>query len=55
MYLSQDIEATIHCAEWLSMIGGSSTGDQRVRYFVYTCNSEFQLGKLIFDAYILDT
>ncbi|XXG76013.1 hypothetical protein AAC387_Pa08g0457 [Persea americana] len=27
----KDIEATIHCAEWLSMIGGSSTGDQRVR------------------------
>lgn len=29
----QDIEATIHCAEWLSMIGGTTTGDQRVRYF----------------------
>ncbi|CAL5381631.1 unnamed protein product [Camellia sinensis] len=28
---SKDIEATIHCAEWLSMVGGSSTGDQRVR------------------------
>lgn len=28
----QDIEATIHCAEWLSIVGGSSTGDQRVRY-----------------------
>ncbi|XP_060218692.1 BEACH domain-containing protein C2 [Lycium barbarum] len=27
----QDIEATIHCAEWLSMVGGSSTGDLRVR------------------------
>lgn len=27
----KDIEATIHCAEWLSMVGGSSTGDQRVR------------------------
>ncbi|WCJ22828.1 BEACH domain-containing protein C2 [Euphorbia peplus] len=27
----QDIEATIHCAEWLSIVGGSSTGDQRVR------------------------
>ncbi|KAF6160294.1 hypothetical protein GIB67_019063 [Kingdonia uniflora] len=27
----KDIEATIHCAEWLSMIGGSSTGDQRLR------------------------
>ncbi|XP_027159389.1 BEACH domain-containing protein C2 [Coffea eugenioides] len=27
----QDIEATIHCAEWLSMVGGSSTGDQRIR------------------------
>ncbi|XP_058085876.1 BEACH domain-containing protein C2-like [Magnolia sinica] len=27
----KDIEATIHCAEWLSMVGGSSIGDQRVR------------------------
>ncbi|WVZ86675.1 hypothetical protein U9M48_033424 [Paspalum notatum var. saurae] len=27
----QDVEATIHCAEWLSMVGGSSTGDQRIR------------------------
>lgn len=27
----KDIEATIRCAEWLSIIGGSSTGDQRVR------------------------
>ncbi|CAN4125733.1 unnamed protein product [Withania somnifera] len=27
----QDIEATIHCAEWLSMVGGSSTGDLRMR------------------------
>ncbi|EPS70914.1 hypothetical protein M569_03844 [Genlisea aurea] len=27
----KDIEATIHCAEWLSMVGGSSTGDMRVR------------------------
>ncbi|KAM3397586.1 BEACH domain-containing protein C2 [Capsicum galapagoense] len=27
----QDIEATIHCAEWLSMVGGSSTGDLRIR------------------------
>ncbi|XP_052194937.1 BEACH domain-containing protein C2 [Diospyros lotus] len=27
----KDIEATIHCAEWLSMVGGCSTGDQRVR------------------------
>ncbi|XP_061339623.1 BEACH domain-containing protein C2 isoform X2 [Gastrolobium bilobum] len=27
----QDIEATIHCAEWLSIVGGSSTGDQRIR------------------------
>jgi len=27
----QDIEATIHCAEWLSIVGGSSTGEQRVR------------------------
>ncbi|KAL8235755.1 hypothetical protein R6Q59_016836 [Mikania micrantha] len=26
-----DIEATIHCAEWLSMVGGSSTGEQRKR------------------------
>ncbi|TVU28919.1 hypothetical protein EJB05_20457 [Eragrostis curvula] len=26
-----DVEATIHCAEWLSMVGGSSTGDQRIR------------------------
>ncbi|PWA68195.1 BEACH domain-containing protein [Artemisia annua] len=25
----QDIEATLHCAEWLSMVGGSSTGEQR--------------------------
>ncbi|KAL6495424.1 BEACH domain-containing protein C2 [Orobanche gracilis] len=27
----KDIEATIHCAEWLSMVGGSSTGDVRIR------------------------
>ncbi|XP_042504865.1 BEACH domain-containing protein C2-like isoform X3 [Macadamia integrifolia] len=27
----KDIEATIHCAEWLSMVGGSSTGDHRIR------------------------
>ncbi|WVZ74317.1 hypothetical protein U9M48_022515 [Paspalum notatum var. saurae] len=27
----KDVEATIHCAEWLSMVGGSSTGDQRIR------------------------
>ncbi|PWA45076.1 BEACH domain-containing protein [Artemisia annua] len=27
----QDIEATIHCAEWLSMVGGSSTGEPRKR------------------------
>ncbi|XP_068488432.1 BEACH domain-containing protein C2 isoform X2 [Phaseolus vulgaris] len=27
----KDIEATIHCAEWLSIIGGSSTGEQRGR------------------------
>ncbi|XP_048496955.1 BEACH domain-containing protein C2 isoform X2 [Beta vulgaris subsp. vulgaris] len=27
----KDIEATIHCAEWLSMVGGSSSGDQRMR------------------------
>lgn len=27
----KDIEATLHCAEWLSMVGGSSTGDQRIR------------------------
>ncbi|KAG0485899.1 hypothetical protein HPP92_009978 [Vanilla planifolia] len=27
----KDVEATIHCAEWLSMIGGSSTGEQRMR------------------------
>ncbi|KAF9687750.1 hypothetical protein SADUNF_Sadunf02G0125400 [Salix dunnii] len=27
----KDIEATIHCAEWLSIVGGSSTGDQRFR------------------------
>ncbi|KAL0015569.1 hypothetical protein SO802_002638 [Lithocarpus litseifolius] len=27
----KDIEATIHCAEWLSIVGGSSTGDQQVR------------------------
>ncbi|CAJ1949884.1 unnamed protein product [Sphenostylis stenocarpa] len=26
-----DIEAAIHCAEWLSIIGGSSTGEQRIR------------------------
>lgn len=28
----QDIEATIHCAEWLSIVGGSSTGEKRIRY-----------------------
>ncbi|KAK1313447.1 hypothetical protein QJS10_CPA06g00328 [Acorus calamus] len=27
----KDVEATIHCAEWLSMVGGSSVGDQRIR------------------------
>ncbi|KAL0714917.1 hypothetical protein Bca4012_021896 [Brassica carinata] len=27
----KDIEATIHCAEWLSMVGGSSTGEKRIR------------------------
>ncbi|KAM7260927.1 hypothetical protein ACFE04_026402 [Oxalis oulophora] len=27
----KDIEATIHCAEWLCIVGGSSTGEQRVR------------------------
>lgn len=27
----KDVEATIHCAEWLTMIGGSSTGDLRKR------------------------
>ncbi|GMI74078.1 Beach-Domain Homolog C2 [Hibiscus trionum] len=27
----KDIEATIHCAEWLSIVGRSSTGDQRIR------------------------
>ncbi|KAH6830812.1 WD-40 repeat family protein / beige-like protein [Perilla frutescens var. hirtella] len=27
----KDIEATIHCAEWLCMVGGSSTGDLRIR------------------------
>ncbi|XP_038973687.1 BEACH domain-containing protein C2-like isoform X2 [Phoenix dactylifera] len=27
----KDVEATIHCSEWLSMVGGSSTGDQRIR------------------------
>ncbi|GAY42030.1 hypothetical protein CUMW_063800 [Citrus unshiu] len=27
----KDIEATIHCAEWLSIVGGSSTGEQRTR------------------------
>ncbi|PKA58028.1 Guanine nucleotide-binding protein subunit beta-like protein [Apostasia shenzhenica] len=26
-----DVEAVIHCAEWLAMVGGSSTGDQRIR------------------------
>ncbi|GLU00510.1 hypothetical protein SLE2022_178740 [Rubroshorea leprosula] len=27
----KDIEATLHCVEWLSIVGGSSTGDQRIR------------------------
>uniref|UniRef100_J3LFJ9 BEACH domain-containing protein C2 n=1 Tax=Oryza brachyantha TaxID=4533 RepID=J3LFJ9_ORYBR len=27
----KDVEATIHCAEWLSLVGGSSAGDQRIR------------------------
>ncbi|KAI0489294.1 hypothetical protein KFK09_029136 [Dendrobium nobile] len=26
-----DVEAVIHCAEWLAMVGGSSAGDQRIR------------------------
>eukprot|EP00268_Persea_americana_P028192 TRINITY_DN27418_c1_g1_i5.p1 TRINITY_DN27418_c1_g1~~TRINITY_DN27418_c1_g1_i5.p1 ORF type:complete len:1215 (+),score=249.75 TRINITY_DN27418_c1_g1_i5:146-3790(+) len=28
----KDIEATIHCAEWLSVTGGSGSGDQRARH-----------------------
>ncbi|CAH8343338.1 unnamed protein product [Eruca vesicaria subsp. sativa] len=27
----KDIEATTHCAEWLSIVGGSSTGQKRIR------------------------
>ncbi|KAL0725345.1 hypothetical protein Bca4012_039944 [Brassica carinata] len=27
----KDIEATTHCAEWLSIVGGSSTGEKRIR------------------------
>lgn len=27
----KDIEATIHCVEWLSVVAGSGTGDQRCR------------------------
>ncbi|PKA52158.1 hypothetical protein AXF42_Ash014095 [Apostasia shenzhenica] len=27
----KDVEATIHCAEWLSLVGGSSTGELRLR------------------------
>ncbi|ANM63627.1 beige/BEACH domain protein [Arabidopsis thaliana] len=27
----KDIEATIHCAEWLTFVGGSSTGEKRIR------------------------
>ncbi|XWS45971.1 hypothetical protein CRYUN_Cryun14cG0025000 [Craigia yunnanensis] len=27
----KDIEATIHCADWLSIVGGSSIGGQRIR------------------------
>ncbi|KAJ4905364.1 WD-40 repeat family protein / beige-related [Raphanus sativus] len=27
----KDIEAITHCAEWLSIIGGSSTGEKRIR------------------------
>ncbi|XP_021904492.1 BEACH domain-containing protein C2 [Carica papaya] len=27
----KDIEATIHCAEWLSIVGGCSTGEHRIR------------------------
>ncbi|XP_019082502.1 PREDICTED: BEACH domain-containing protein C1-like [Camelina sativa] len=27
----KDVEATIHCAEWLSIVGGSSTGEKRMR------------------------
>ncbi|AQK73327.1 BEACH domain-containing protein C2 [Zea mays] len=30
----KDVEATIHCAEWLSMVGGTSTGDQRIRLVI---------------------
>ncbi|KAG0502918.1 hypothetical protein HPP92_002990 [Vanilla planifolia] len=26
-----EVEAVIHCADWLAMVGGSSTGDQRIR------------------------
>ncbi|BBN15012.1 hypothetical protein MPTK1_6g16270 [Marchantia polymorpha subsp. ruderalis] len=27
----KDVEAMVHCAEWLAMIGGSSIGEQRLR------------------------
>ncbi|KAE8672127.1 Detected protein of unknown function [Hibiscus syriacus] len=35
IYNYEDIEATIHCAEWLSIVGGSNTRDQRIRYYHY--------------------
>ncbi|CAJ1815232.1 unnamed protein product [Sphenostylis stenocarpa] len=37
----QDIEATIHCAEWLSIVGGSSTGEQRLRFGSISSSSFF--------------
>jgi len=30
--LNQDVEAAIHCAEWLTLIGGSSNAERRVQY-----------------------
>jgi hypothetical protein len=40
----KDIEANIHCAEWLAMIGGSSTGEQRIR-------CEKSLPKTLYDPF----
>jgi hypothetical protein len=28
----KDVEAAIHCAEWLTLIGGSSNAERRVQY-----------------------
>ncbi len=40
---NQDVEATIHCAEWLILTGGSSYGEGRVQW---DPNLSFQIAHL---------